>query len=229
MRQFLCAVLVLAGCKKPPEPVVTAPMTPARVEPVGIYDRDAMFWSWVLTHVGELKGVKTGNEPVLQELALELQKVDPGLVFELGAGNGVLEVIISADGKRGLFPVVAKLVDAAPPLPGMKVVALRPRKAMDEFSMQVGDRTLSGKDLWFLASEDPKKKRRLALQVFVVGMTAAEDDALEDAAFMMLEGTVGELALETKIGDVQFKPAPQKLVPPLKPLKELPATVDAWK
>jgi len=225
MRWFLCAVLALVGCKKSPEPVVLPPPPVEVASPAAA----PAFWTWVGAHVDALKAVKTGHEPVTEELARELEKIAPGLVFELGVGNGVLELIISADGRKALFPVVTKLVDAAPQLPDLKVVAFRPRRAMEGFSMQVRDTTLAGKDLWFVAGEDPSRKGMLGVDVFIVGMRGEHDEALENAAFMMLEGTVGEFDLETKIGEVQFKPAPGKLELPLKPLKELPATVDAWK
>jgi len=222
MRWFLIAVLALVGCKKSPEPVVAAAPPVAPADP-------AAFWKWVAANLDALKAVKTGQEPVTTELTRELEKVDPGFVFELGIGHDPFELIISADGKKALFPRVQQFVAAAPAIPGVKVIAFRPRKEIDGFSMQVGDSKLSGKDLWFVAGEDPTRKGLLGIDVFIVGMKGEHDARLENAAFMMLEATIGEYDLETKIGEVQFKPAPGKLEPPLKPLKELPAVVDAWK
>lgn len=225
MRWFLCAVLALSGCKKSPEPEA---LPPAPVE-APAPDPSPAFWAWIAANLEALEAVKTGQEPVTKELARELKKVDPRLVFELGIGREPFELIISADGNKALFAQVKKFVATAPQIPGAKVIAFRPRKPIEGFSMKVGERTLAGTDLWFVAGADPNRKGLLGVDVFVVGMKGERDEPLQDAAFMMLEATVGEFDLETKIGEIQFKPAPASLELPLKPLKELPATVDAWK
>lgn len=223
---LLVAALSLAGCKKaaeaPPAPVA-APVKPASPE------RDQAFWTWVAANVEGLKSVKDGHEPVTAQLTAELEKIEAGLVFELGVGREPFELIISADGKKELFPVVKRLVAAAPPIAGTKVIAFRPRKEIDGFSMQVKERQLSGKNLWFVAGEDPSRKGMMGVDVFVEGMRTENEEPLKSAAFLLLEAAVGEFDLETKIGAVEFKPAPGEPAPPLKPLKELPAALDAWK
>src|SRR5690349_9585027 len=112
------AALALVACKKSPE----------AEPPVAVVDKDPAFWKWVAANVDGLKAVKTGREPVTEQLSQHLESIAPGLVFELGVGREEFELIISADGKKDLFPVVKRLVSAAPQLPGTKVIAFRPRK-----------------------------------------------------------------------------------------------------
>ncbi|HEY0882247.1 MAG TPA: hypothetical protein VGD87_11980, partial [Archangium sp.] len=138
---FVFAVVVFSGCKKeapppsPPAPTVTA--KPA--------DPDAAFWAWAAAHLDELKAVKSGREPVIEDLSRELDKVHAGLAFELGAGKDPFELIISGDGDKALFPVAKRLAAAAPALPGTKVIALRPRKDVGSFSMDLGGEKLDAK------------------------------------------------------------------------------------
>jgi hypothetical protein len=214
MRWVLVALLALVGCKKAPE---TSPSA------------DPAFWIWVAANVEGLKGVKTGREPVTEQLTAELRKVDPGLVFELGVGRDPFELTISADGKKELFPVVKRLVASAPVIPGTKVIAFRPRKDVEAFSMQIRGGKLSGKDLWFTAHADAERKGLMAVELFVPDLNDLNEEALDKAAFFLLEAAVGEFDVETKIGGIDIKRAPDEPAPPLRPLKELPATLDAWK
>lgn len=218
---ILAALSVLIGCKKeqPAPPLVAATSE----------SKDAAFWKWAAANLDALKGVKTGREPITEELSKQLEQVEPGLVFELGVGREAFELIISADGKKELFPVVKRLVAAAPALPGSKVIAFRPRKDIDGFTMQLGDRKLGGKDLFFVASNDLDRKGLIAVDLFVQGMKTEDDQPAKNAAFMLLEAAVGEFDLETKIGAIDIKQAPSEIPEELKPLKDLPAALDGWK
>lgn len=230
MRWVLVAALALTACKKDPEVAPPSPKQPGATPFVAErVEKDAAFWKWVAANVEGLKAVKSGHEPVTEQLAAQLEMVAPGLVFELGVGREAFELIISADGKKDLFPVVQRLVAAAPKLPGTTVIAFRPRKDIDGFSMEVGAGKISGKELWYVASADPDRKGLVAVDVFVSGMKSDDDDAMKNAAFMLLEAAVGEFDLETKVGTIEIKQAPPKIEAPLKPLKELAAALDGWK
>ncbi len=224
MRWLLVLALAaaLVGCKKNEPPPPAAP-------PVA--DRDRAFWKWVGGHVEALKQVKTGQEPVTAQLSTELEKVEPGLVFELGVGREPFELIISADGERKRFPTVKRLVAAAGELPGTKVIAFRPRKDVEAFSMDVAGQKLSGSNLWFLAAPDPDPKHAglVAVTISVEGMTDVNAEAMKNAAFLLLEASVGEFDLETKVGAIDVVTVTEQNGAPFKKLKELPATLDGWK
>ncbi|MFZ5440586.1 MAG: hypothetical protein ACOZQL_11295 [Myxococcota bacterium] len=216
-------VVALAGCKK------DAPAPPAPVaQPKSTAEADAAFWAWVRAHLAELQQVKTGREPVTAELTAQLEKIEPGLVFELGVGHEPFEFIISADGSVERFATVKRLVAAAGELPGTKVIAFRPRKDIDGFSMTLGTQKLGGSSLWFTAQKD-QKPGLIAVTVYVEGMTGELPEPVRNAAFMLLEAAVGEFDLETKIGAIDIVAAPEKPAPPLRKLKELPAVIDGWK
>lgn len=225
---FLIAALSSAACKKDAAPT-SAPSRPSLAKP-STAEADAAFWAWVRGHVDALKQVKTGREPVTAELSAQLEKIEPGLVFELGVGREPFELVISADGELQRFATVKRLVAAAGEVPGTKVIAFRPRKDVEGFSIKLpASQKLSGAMLWFTAEKDAQRPALVAVTVYVEGMTEENAEPLRNAAFMLLEAAVGEFDLETKVGAIDLVPAPEKPAPPLKKLKELGATLDAWK
>lgn len=219
------ALGLLGACKKEP---ASPPAPPAPAKKPSSAEADAAFWAWVRAHVGELSQVKTGREPVTAELSAQLEKIEPGLVFELGVGKEPFELIISADGALERFPTVKRLVAAAGEIPNTKVIAFRPRKDVEGFSMTLGDQKLGGAALWFTAEKD-QKPGLVAVTIYVEGFEQEVPEPVRNAAFMLLEATVGELDLETKVGAIDIVPAPKKPEAPLRKLKELPAALDAWK
>lgn len=231
MRPLLIAVAVLAlsACKQEaPAPVaVPLPAPKAVPAPAPKADPVADLWAWVPAHLDELKAVQTGQEPAADALGGKLDAIDPGLTFELGLGREPFELIISADGHKELFPVVKRVVDAAPAMPGVKVIAFRPRKD-PAFRLTVEGVTVGGPDVSYVAVADDGRPGLIALTLYVKGLTPENKDAVEGAAFLLLEAVVGEFDLETKIGGIQILAAPKKAPAGAKPLAELPGAVDAW-
>ena len=74
------------------------------------------FWNWFSQHEGELFNFEADRERIFDQLAAELQKVDPNLTFEFGPSQPRREFVISAGGVRLAFQAVSALVSAAPPL-----------------------------------------------------------------------------------------------------------------
>ncbi|MGV3620987.1 MAG: hypothetical protein ACO1OB_09220 [Archangium sp.] len=197
------ALLLVTGCKK---------------------DKDADFWKWVGAHVAELKAVKTGQEPVVTELSAELEKAAPGLVFELGVGTDPFEFVISADGIKDRFDDVKRLTGNAPQIPGMKVIAFRPRKTIDGFEMHIGSLQLAAADVKYVSRQSDGKT---SLDLYVEGFNAETKEDVTRAGFVLLDATIGEYDMETKIGAIEFHgmPAPEGS----KPLPSLPAELDGQK
>lgn len=225
---FAVAVLALSSCTKDePTPVPPAPKTEPAPAPPPKVDPIPALWTWVGAHVDELKAVQTGKEPAAEMLGAKLDAIDPGLTFELGLGKEPFELIVSADGKKALFPLVKQVVDAAPSIPGVKVVAFRPRKDAG-FRLTVNGVTVGGPDVMFVASDDAARKGLIALRLYVKGLTPENEADVKGAAFLLLEAVLGEFDLETKIGAIDIVATPDKSPAAAKPLAELPAAVDAW-
>lgn len=200
----LVALLFVTGCKK---------------------DNDGEFWKWVGGHVSELRAVKTGEEPVVNELSAELDKAAPGLVFELGVGSDPFEFIISADGAKERFDAVKRLAGKAPTIPGLKVIAFRPRKEIDGFEMHLGELKLAAAEVKYLSGVE--KDGKLSIDLYIEGYDATTEDAVKRAGFVLLDSAIGEFDMETRIGGIEFHGAPAPAG--AKPLPALPAELDAKK
>jgi hypothetical protein len=87
---------------------------------------------------------------------------------------------------------------------------------------------LSAGDLWFVAAHD-ERQGMIALTIYVRGLTPQNEVGVKQAAFLLLDSLLGEYDIETRVGGIEWKPAPDQPAPPLRSIRELPATVDGWK
>jgi hypothetical protein len=184
------------------------------------------FWEWFQANADRLAHFEADQEAIFEELSDELHKVHRKLTFEFGpeTGAGGREFIVSADGNRALFPFVQGLVAAAPELPGWKILAFRQRKETDGLSLRMGDLELDPKTVWFKAKREQGK---VALTLYLDGLTPKNKDSLSRAALILLDTALGEYDVEMKVGPLEFKPLPaDPAARGLHPFKELPQQVD---
>ncbi|MBO9640229.1 MAG: hypothetical protein J7576_18815, partial [Siphonobacter aquaeclarae] len=85
------------------------------------------FWSWFKKNADVYYHFEQDQDILFPKLKAALKKVHPDLVFEFSQilEDGSREFIISADGIKSIFPVVADLVGQAPTLNKWKIVAFR--------------------------------------------------------------------------------------------------------
>lgn len=183
------------------------------------------FWEWFRRNSERLFHFEQDQEAVFAELSGALARVSKGLTFEIGVEvkGGQREFIVSADGIRELFPVVQRLVAAAPALPGWTIVAFRQPKSLD-FSIRIGEHELGADDVWFSATPEGE---RTALTLYVRGLTDENRRALAPAVFLLLDSAVGEYNVATKVCGIDSRPLPEDPaalgLQPLPALRELMA------
>jgi hypothetical protein len=188
------------------------------------------FWPWFAQNEGRLvnaaRNPETGTQ-IMEEISGHLEHAEPGLIAELAIDadpSRPCGVIISADGKRELFDKVRKVAAAAPKLEHWTVTAFRPRRDPSE-ELEIGGRTFTVKDFYF--RELGKKNGKVDVEVAIRGLTPENHNEVVRAMFIELDTIVGELDAETKIGDLEFVPLPEKVPPELKPLTDIAQVVDA--
>jgi hypothetical protein len=216
---LLLSVVLLAGC----HPKDTSPTT--RGDGVGASSPEAAFWTWFAAHQAEVAKVQHADEPIAEDLARELHKVDDDLVFELGVKAEPRELIISADGIQRVFPAVKRVVAAAPAIPGWRVIAFRPRHG-EGFAIALEDGTkLSNDEVSFRVegSEDGKLDVALYLK-----SAKAVSKPMQQAMYLQLDSLLGEYDVETKLGGIDIEPG-TSVPEDARPLRELPGVVDATK
>jgi hypothetical protein len=182
------------------------------------------FWRWFTAHSDRLKAVDPEHDhehSLIAELGRELARVHPGLTWERDVKNS--ELVISADGNRPLFPMVQKLVAAAPSIPGWRIVAFRQRHNA-EFTLQYKNYTVRSADVWFRAEADGM---RVGITLFLPHPPEAVKEAIGSAAFLLLDTALGEYDVETKLGFVEWLPLPeQPAAQGMQSYEELSAAVD---
>jgi|SRR5882672_2928552 len=163
------------------------------------------FWHWFVQHEVELFGFdpdrEIERERLFDELASALQEVDPNLAFEFGPKGTKREFVISAAGIKKVFPAVAALVAAAPPLSRWKVTAFRPRRNPVNV-IKFRDKQVDPKDVCFSLLDNGKMA---GIYLFIPGIR--EDDVdLKQIGYLLLDETLGEYDVESRVGLIKMLP-----------------------
>jgi len=186
-------------------------------------NNDADFWNWIRQN----KPAPTVNRDDLHQFNISanerLRKIDDGLRLQVGVNEkSEIEIVISADGIRSLFPIVERVVGAAGSIPGCQPLAFRQRMEVNELTY--GGKDFTAKDFWIEAYQIDGV---IGLNVHVSGLNP-EDPGIEGAAaFIFLDCMLGEYDVATKIGPIEFHsladdPGGRGLIP----IQELPKVID---
>jgi hypothetical protein len=163
------------------------------------------FWRWFQEHSERLQAFEADREAVFDEVAAALHDVDEGLTFEFGPiRDGRREFVVSADGIKEHFPAVRRLVAVAPVLPLWVVTPFRPPASL-ELVVEYAGASLGPDDVWFSAAPDAG---RVGLTLFVRGLTEENRRTLSSAGYILLDNALGEYAVETQVGFIEWSPLP---------------------
>jgi len=189
---------------------------------------DADFWTWFQKNEERLvKDAKANPVETMEEIQKELaESNDDGLIVELMLGQKPT-LIISADGDTTKFPAVKRVVAAAPKtLKKWQVTAFRPRhEVMVGGDLEVEGKKYPTKDFFFRVVGGGKTK--VNIEIAIRGRTEESSKEYDQAAFMLLDGVVGEYDAETKVGGIAFSALPKKPDASYRPLTELAKVVDS--
>jgi hypothetical protein len=180
----------------------------------------AEFWAWFEKNAQSLHD-DADLRHTMETIGAQLETRHPGVFAEIGQDGDERLLVITADGKKDLFPVVQAVYAARPTVPGWKIVAFRQRsKPEDMMAIEMNGKKLDPKTMQFVAH---KNGDLLDLKVFIPGFTKLEDYGT--APYIVLDHTIGEYDMETKIGAIVWAAA-EKGPKHARPLTELPAVVD---
>jgi hypothetical protein len=174
-----------------------------------------------MEHEEELFDFEADMERIFDDLAEQIKKVDENLTFEFGPKETKREFIISAGGIRDSFPAVVSLFHAAPSFERWSVIAFRPRKPPEYWSIELGDRTLSVDDVQISLLDNGEL---IGLRMFVRGFQ--EDEiALKEIGYLLLDVVLGEFDVGS-MGMIKFYAPSEPNNETRYPLKELPELYD---
>jgi len=185
------------------------------------------FWAWFQENKAFLENYVENTHAVVGAVGERLSAVNSRLTFEMGQANdGVYEFIVSADGISEVFPVVMELTKLAPAIDGWRIIPFRPRKPESlGNTVTFEDMELPTSALWYRSGDQGD---RIALTLFVEGSTMDEAHAFLGPIFILLDATLGEYDVATRIGHIEFGDCPAAPAEAgLKPILDLAREVDA--
>ncbi len=181
------------------------------------------FWAWFGFRSEELSRSEEGDS-VRGELAQNLTILTRGLYYELSSYDKTSdsEFIITAHGKKSLFPAAARIAAEAPPIAGWRIYALKPATGFN-FKTEYEGHSYVAEDLKFLPMERKTDPRYFGLRVAVPELPDDEGSrkAARTAILLMLETGLGERQCVEEIHGVELVQASKETDDFLR-LKELP-------
>jgi hypothetical protein len=221
MRILLTWVLLAGACEKktsapaPPEKQ-TAPVAGARDAAI------SSFWQWFAKNAARLRD-NQDFVGVMNEISQQLAKIDPGVFGEIAVDKSERSLILTADGKRELFPLVQALHAARPTVAGWTVIAFRPRMPaalLKGMQFEMEGKKYDPTAITFSAERDGDK-----LNIRVYSPREDVSNPAKSMMFTMIDHVIGEYDTETKIAGIDFGPASAR-PKTAKPLTALAQAVD---
>lgn len=186
------------------------------------------FWEWFGAQEVALAGMITDPPRLLATITPMLKRVDKNLAFEVGVqtqNNGKYDFVLSADGIRDNMPAVESLASHAPHLNRWTITKYRQRS--EGVTLQFEELALTPDSI--LASIERQDDRIGVILYFPEA--AAKGPSSQHAGFLMLDATLGELDMMTKVGSVDivgvFANVPADAPLAKFPLRELSQRFDA--
>jgi len=178
--------------------------------------KENKFWDWFTKKSNIYFKFEEDRENLFDELKSKLNKINQDLTFEFGpVRDNKREFVISADGIKGSFPDVIKVVNAAPNLPNFKIIAFR-QPHLDFTKINYKDIQLDFKDVFFRYG---KNNGKLDIELNIRDYQDNIDWAT--AAFLLLDNILGEYDTEMFINGIDRKQLIEYELNSLLPISDL--------
>ena len=179
---------------------------------------EKVFWDWFSKNEVRLFHFEQDQERIFDELAEQLNLINPDLTFEFGpVSDEKREFVISAGGIKAAFPAIEALYATAPPLPRWTWVKFRPRRA-ELRDLIYGDTTINADDVHYMLAKDGD---RIGIVLFFDGYSKQEDATFGPIGYLFLDEALGEFTVETEVGFIEFQNRESKYFSRARPLREL--------
>jgi len=183
------------------------------------------FWAWFQREEPKLFAWETDQERVFDSVGAAMHRVNPDLTFEFGpVEGGKREFVISAGGIQSAFPAVESLYRAAPSLPRWIWIKFRPRRSMS-FDVSMQGKTVKPDDVRFTMVKDGDK---VGITLFFRDFSESERMKFAQIGYLFLDQALGEYAVETQVGFIEFMGQESKDAAKASPLLDLPNRFDAY-
>jgi hypothetical protein len=187
----------------------------------------AEFWNTFRRQAPKLARAVLAQDPSYQALLRDLQAIDDGLFLEFSTTDVPHELIVTADGDRELFPIVRRIVAAAPVVDGWVFLALKPKLGFpvstvwEDFTLEI--RNVLFEPLVRTGSD------QVGLRIFVRHLDEQEADDAHNAVLRAMDHGLGEERLANSVAHTEVLTLPPETdTGNLIPLVELERFLD-WR
>lgn len=206
--------------------------TSSLTEPDFALANDAAFWNWFSENADAAnrlnRALQKGGDPeeLVRPLFNALQRYDGGLSLLVGStDSGESELVISAEGIVASFPVVTRLVAAAPAISGWRITAFKPRM-QGSTQISINGQTVGAETVTYVAETD-RERSRMNIALTLPWLGNIPDDTQAQIAFLLLDNLLGEFDVATAISHIDVDMLAKGETPRGRRLTELPRDVDA--
>jgi hypothetical protein len=162
------------------------------------------FWQYVVANRADLEAMASADDPAYDELLGMLQRIDEGLYIQFCSNPGKNELIITAEGETGLFPLVEKIVAATPAVEGWKIFALKPKIGFPN-SMRWEDVTVTTAEV-IACPVFERDTGDLGMQLYAPGVNPANKEKVHLALLQAMDSGLGEKRFALSIGFTSIHP-----------------------
>ncbi|WP_210395020.1 hypothetical protein [Motiliproteus sediminis] len=192
------------------------------------FEKITLFWCEVVDTIDTLMEETDEGQArmLLQHYEESLKVIDQNLTFhfERDEHSQRIEMIFGCDGYAQSIASVLSLVDAAPMIDGVQVVAFNGRQDPLPESVRLGDDEYGLDDFWFSYRIT---QGEFHLNIYVERVVDVEEDPAVEAVMILLDALLGEFDLMTRVSTLSWYDKPADPVDfGLMPLRQLRATFD---
>ncbi|RFS22702.1 hypothetical protein DVR12_12985 [Chitinophaga silvatica] len=204
-----------------------------KLQPTSVIDKHQgaidKFWKWFESNEKELRNFQRNPDKYLGQVLDSAENIEGGLAIEFEPpANNTINVTISADGNRDLFPVVQKIVESAPKINGWTFVAFRQRIPIEKvkgMNFEVKGTKLSPDNMKFypIITGDT-----LDLIIYANNITEENYNQAAYSSLLLVDNILGEYDCVMKVRhfDLQNTPTKKEELKDLLPLLDLAEFVD---
>lgn len=187
------------------------------------YEKITEFWCEVVNTIDTLldETDESSAHSLLHQYEEQIKEVDDNLTFhfERNELHNRIEMVIGCDGYAQSIAAVLSLVDAAPAIDGIQVVAFNGRLDPIPDSVRVDDEEYDFDQFWFSYRVE---HGAFHLSVYLDGLDQMDSNPAVEAVMIFLDAQLGEFDLMTRVATLSWYDKPAEPVDfGLKPLAGL--------
>jgi hypothetical protein len=187
------------------------------------------FWDWFVSEEKTLRSFQNDPDKIVGQVMDRARKIKDGIAIEFEPPkNNIINVTVSADGNRDLFPLVQRIVEKAPKIDGWTFVAFRqrvPKDIVKGFTLKLQGVELHPDKMKFFPMPSGDS---LDVIIYANNVTEENYNQVAYGSLLLVDNILGEYDCVKKVRkyDIHNMPTSKEELNGLMPLVDLAEYVD---